>query len=118
MFSPYYAWSRRRGRGDPLQHCAVNVALYGRPKGWAMTERGRSAVWRDATQLRIGPSLLHWDGTCLTIDIAEVTAPLPSRLRGTVRVHPAALTGRRSTWTRRASTGGRRSPPAPGWRSR
>ena len=59
-----------------------------------MTERGRSALYRDATQLRIGPSLLHWDGGGLTIDLAEVTAPLPSRLRGTVRVHPAALTNR------------------------
>ena len=26
VFSPYYAWS---GRRDPLNHCAVNVALYG-----------------------------------------------------------------------------------------
>ncbi len=89
MFSPFYAWSRRRGRGDPEQHCALNVALYGRPKRWAMTERGRHAVYRDATQLRIGPSLLHWDGDALAIDIDEVTAPLPARIRGTVRVHPA-----------------------------
>ena len=26
VFSPYYAWT---GRRDPLNHCAVNVALYG-----------------------------------------------------------------------------------------
>ena len=56
-----------------------------------MTERGRSALYRDATQLRIGPSLVRWDGDCLVIDIEEVTAPLPSRLRGQVRVHPGAL---------------------------
>ena len=72
-----------------------------------MTERGRTALHRDATTLSIGPSALHWDGTQLTIDIAEVTAPLPSRLRGTVRVTPAAVTGRtfnldqagRHTWS-------------------
>ena len=94
MFSPFYAWSRRRGIGDPHQHCSLNVALYGRPKRWAMTERGRQALYRDATQLRIGPSLVHWDGASLVIDIDEITAPFPSRLRGTVRVHPGALTGR------------------------
>ena len=59
-----------------------------------MTERGRAALTRDATHLAIGPSALHWDGDFLSIDITEVTAPLPSRLRGTVRVHPEALTGR------------------------
>ena len=58
-----------------------------------MTERGRTALQRDATLLTIGPSALHWDGNCLTIDIAEVTAPLPTRIRGVVRVHPLALTG-------------------------
>ena len=47
VFSPYYAWARRR---DPLDHCAVNVALYG-PHGtlWAMTERKRGAVRWAAT---------------------------------------------------------------------
>ena len=29
VFSPYYAWARRRGPADPLNHCALNVALYG-----------------------------------------------------------------------------------------
>jgi len=98
VFSPYYAWSRRawsrgRGGGDPLQFCALNAVLYGRPRRWAMTER--SAVDRGARHLAIGPSALHWDGDALTIDIDEVTAPIPSRLRGKVRVHPSAITGRR-----------------------
>ena len=94
MFSPYYAWSRRRGRGDPENHSALNVALYGRPRGWAMTERGRGSLQRDAAGLSIGRSSLGWDGTVLTIDIDETTAPIPSRLRGTVRVYPGATTGR------------------------
>ena len=103
MFSPFYAWSRRSllkgdlskgGAGDPEHHCCLNVALYGRPRRWAMTERGRGALDRGAGHLSIGPSALRWDGDTLTIDIEEVTAPLPSRLRGTVRVRPGALTGR------------------------
>ena len=97
MFSPFYKWSRGHGSGDPLQFCALNAVLYGRPRRWAMTERGSAAVDRSATHLSIGPSALRWDGTTLTIDIDEVTAPLPSRLRGKVRVHPAAVTGRRFT---------------------
>ena len=94
VFSPFYAWSRRRGSGAAHEHCALNVALYGSPRRWAMTERGSKALQRDATHLAIGPSALHWDGTCLVIRVDEVTAPLPSRVRGEVRVHPAALTGR------------------------
>ena len=57
-----------------------------------MTER--AAATRDATHLSIGPSALRWDGDCLVIRIDEVTMPVPSRLRGEVRVHPAALTRR------------------------
>ncbi len=94
MFSPYYALSRRFGAGDPLQHCALNVALYGDTRAWAMTERGSAAVCRTATELAIGPSALRWDGDSLRIDIAERTLPFGRRLRGTVRVRPEALTGR------------------------
>lgn len=59
-----------------------------------MTERGRSAVRRSEGSLTIGPSALEWDGSGLTIWIDEVTAPIPSRIRGLVRVHPAALVER------------------------
>ena len=95
VFSPYYAWARAHGEGDPLNHCALNVALYGRDrKRWAMTERGRGHVGRASSSLAIGPSLLTWDGDALTIRIDEVTAPAPSRIRGVVRVYPKALTSR------------------------
>ena len=91
MFSPYYAWS---GWADPLDHCAVNVALYGGGGGrWSMTERGREALRRDKAELSIGPSSLTWDGDTLTARFDEVTAPLPSRIRGTVRLRPEALVG-------------------------
>jgi len=108
VFSPYYAWSCRRGTADPLRHCALNVALYGRgSRRWTLTERGRAAVQREATWLSIGPSTLAWDGTALVARIDEVTAPLPSRVRGVVRVHPVQLEDRamaldaagRHTWS-------------------
>ena len=35
---------------------------------------------------------MHWNGTCLNVDIDEVTVPLPGRLRGRVCLHPGALT--------------------------
>ncbi len=88
VFSPYYAWS---GWADPLNHCAVNVALYSAKGGrWAMTERGRKALRQEANTLSIGPSRLRWDDDALVIDFDEITAPIPSRLRGTLRLHPSA----------------------------
>lgn len=94
MFSPYYALARRRGAGDPLHHCALNVALYGDARRWALTERGRHAVARDAGSLAIGPSALAWDGTTLTVRIDETSIPLPRPVRGVVRVHPGVVTAR------------------------
>ena len=94
MFSPYYAWTRRRGGGIPQQHVALNAVLYGRRKRWAMTERGAAALDVGARHLAIGPSRLDWDGSALTVQLDEVTVPWPTRLRGTIRVHPAALPGR------------------------
>lgn len=93
VFSPYYALARRRrpGAADPHAHCAVNVALYGDRRRWTMTERGASALQRDAHSLRIGPSRLHWDGAALTIDLDEIGAPLPMRVRGSVRLHAPSL---------------------------
>jgi len=92
VFSPYYALARRRGGADPSNHCALNVALYGATgKRWSLTERGRGDLHRERSALRIGPSALAWDGSTLSLLIDEVTVPLPSRIRGTVRLHPTAL---------------------------
>jgi carotenoid 1,2-hydratase len=57
-----------------------------------MTERGRGSLSRTASTLTIGRSTLAWDGSSLLVEIDEVTAPLPSRIRGRVRLHPAAVT--------------------------
>jgi carotenoid 1,2-hydratase len=92
VFSPYYAWA---GRRDPLNHCALNVALYG--KGghrWAMTERRKSAVARSEGAFVLGPSALRWDGGRLRVEIDEPTVPMPGRIRGVVTLEPSALTGR------------------------
>lgn len=84
VFSPYYAWS---GRGDPENHCAVNIALYRNGAHlWAMTERGRAALARSSDHVRIGPSAAHWDGDALRVAFDEWTAPLPGRLRGEIIV--------------------------------
>lgn len=95
VFSPYYAWARRRQGAeavDPLNHCGLNVALYGRGgKRWSLTERGRAALSRDASHLAIGPSRLHWDQDALVIDIKERGMPIPHRLLGRVRLYPEAL---------------------------
>lgn len=97
VFSPWYAAAHRRGPADPQNHCCLNVALYGSPRRWAMTDRRRGALSRGADYLQIGPSRLDWDGETLTIHINEVTAPIPSRLTGTVRVRPRALGQREFT---------------------
>jgi len=92
VFSPYYAAARRLGIDDPENHCALNVALYGRSsKRWTLTERTRTDLHRSTDTLRIGPSRLEWDGDVLTAFIEEVTVPFPSRVIGSVRVHPTAL---------------------------
>jgi carotenoid 1,2-hydratase len=92
VFSPYY---KKSGRGDPLNHSSLNVALYGPQHRWVMTERGRGAVARDASNLEIGPSAVHWDGEALTIDIVEgdtrLFVPWQRPVVGRVRVFPEAL---------------------------
>ncbi|PKU23717.1 hypothetical protein [Telmatospirillum siberiense] len=88
-FSPYYAWA---GRRDPLNHCCINVALYGQSAGrWAMTERARDAVERTPASLRIGPSVLVWRDGALAIGVDELAFPVPRRIRGTIRMSPKAL---------------------------
>ena len=91
MFSPYYRSAQARGQGDPANHCALNVALYGGKRRWTMTERGRDSMERDATHFTIGPSELRWNGEWLEIEIREFGMPLPWPVQGRVRVHPGSL---------------------------
>lgn len=60
-----------------------------------MTERGRSTVTSDASNLEIGPSAVRWDGEALEIIIEErdkrLFNPIQRPVRGRVRVIPEAL---------------------------
>jgi carotenoid 1,2-hydratase len=95
VFSPYYARQRRLGPSDPLEHCALNVALYGRPvKRWALTERTRADVERAADGLRIGSSTLQWSGERLHFDIDERSAVFGRSMVGEVIVTPLMQTER------------------------
>lgn len=53
-----------------------------------MTERGRHSVRRAEDSFTIGPSNLRWDGDTLVITIDEISAPIPRRVKGTIRVTP------------------------------
>ena len=91
VFSPYYKWRRRQGPADPMDHCAMNVALYGPgARRWTMTERPSCGLQRTQERLKIGPSSMTWDGTSLVIDLREIAVPWPSPVRGRVRVTPQA----------------------------
>jgi carotenoid 1,2-hydratase len=94
VFSAYY---KRSGRGDPLDHSALNVALYGPRARWTMTERARSTVARDADTLVLGPSAVRWDRDALVIDIEErdkrLGIPWQRRVAGRVRVVPEVVNG-------------------------
>jgi carotenoid 1,2-hydratase len=55
-----------------------------------MTERGARHVVPAGPSLAIGPSSLVWHDDTLTVTIDELTAPWPSRIRGTVRLQAPA----------------------------
>lgn len=88
VFSPYYAKSRALGPSDPLQFCAMNVALYERGrKLWALTERASDEVERSSDRLRIGTSTVRrTEEGSLLFDLQERTSPFGSPLRVSVRV--------------------------------
>ena len=56
-----------------------------------MTERSSQALDHGPRHFRVGPSALHWDGEALTIDLDEITNPIPSRIRGQVTVRPKRI---------------------------
>jgi len=95
VFSPYYVQSRARGHGDPDDHCALNVALYGRGvRRWTLTERVKASLQQGRTALQIGPSAVAWTGSALNFAIDERAVPIPRAVRGTVRVEPVSMCDR------------------------
>ena len=92
VFSPYYAWANRKEPADANDYCALNVAIYSPgKKRWTMTERGGKWIYRDQNTFQIGPSQLHWDGSRLTIDIAERAIPFGQKVIGKIRLYPQQL---------------------------
>ncbi len=83
VFSPYYAW---KNWADPGDHCAINMALYGPPQRWSMTERRRQDTRRTATRYETGNSRVQLVDGGLEVDFDEIGAPFPRRVRGRVRV--------------------------------
>jgi carotenoid 1,2-hydratase len=84
VFSPYYLKARQSGPVDPHNHCAINVALYGKQRRWAMTERRSDMLERSANTFRVGPSDMQWRDGALVINIEETCAWLPFKLRGQI----------------------------------
>jgi carotenoid 1,2-hydratase len=96
VFSPFYAAARARagGRADPLDHCSMNVALYGPSRSsWSPTERGRAAITRREDHLAIGPSSIRWQGGALVVEFDEITAVSGERVAGRVRLFPGDAPG-------------------------
>lgn len=58
-----------------------------------MTDRGEAALRQTADRLSVGPSHMAWENGALVIDIDEMTVPHLDRLRGRIRLRPAAVTG-------------------------
>lgn len=99
VFSPYYARARARSRwkmADPLEHCAINVAMYGPDKAtWVLSEYGPTAVERTAQRFGVGGSSMGWEGDALVVRFDERTAVFGRRVAGVVRLHPSALPAER-----------------------
>lgn len=90
VFSPRYAAAARRG-ARPLDHCAVNCAVYreGRRVAWAFTEHAGAEV--GGGRLRIGGSRFAYHaGGGVEIVVAERTAPWGRPVRVELALEPAA----------------------------
>ncbi len=87
VFSPYYARARKRGSTPASAHCAVNVALYGAPWRWCMTERTDASMRRSTDQLSLGKSYIRVDDGKLSVSIDEISVPFPLRVRGRLTIN-------------------------------
>ena len=92
VFSPYYFRARQRGPASPESYTSINVCLY-RPGGdrWAMTERSRRSLVRNARSFRVGSSQLAWEDGRLVGAIEERSAPFARRMVGKIELKPRVL---------------------------
>ncbi len=91
VFSPYYFAARRRGPAEPMDFCALNVAVHG-PGGSAFvyTEWPPGEVHRTADHLGIGRSFLEWRGDHLAAHFDDVTVPGYRPVHGRLWLYPHA----------------------------
>lgn len=57
-----------------------------------MTDRGERALSLSQDRLQIGPSAMGWEEDGLTVEINEISTPHGQRIKGRVRILPAAVT--------------------------
>ncbi|MFY0563918.1 carotenoid 1,2-hydratase [Archangium lansingense] len=94
LFSPRYSVGARRG-ALPLEHCAVNFALYHRStrRRWVLSEYPRAAVQvqQEGRVLHIGRSVLEYglDGT-VRMEVDERCAPFGGAVRARLVLEPQA----------------------------
>ena len=93
MFSPFYLRARQaaaaEARVDPLDHCGINVAVYGGGQDlWVLSEYGRGDVTRAAAGMQVGGSQIGWEGDVLVVRFDERAAVGGRRCTGVVRLWP------------------------------
>jgi carotenoid 1,2-hydratase len=92
LFSARYSAGVHRG-ARPLEHCAVNFALYhqGVRRRWVLSEYPAASVQRRGRALRIGRSLFEYapDGT-VRMEVDERCAPFGGAVRARLVLEPQA----------------------------
>jgi carotenoid 1,2-hydratase len=93
LFSPRYSVAARRG-GLPLEHCAVNFALYrqGARLCWVLSEYPRVEL-EAASRLRIGGSTLSYEDGAVRMQVEERTAPWGRPVRARLVLEPMTALG-------------------------
>lgn len=91
VFSPAFARARARGEAHPLRHSTMNVALYGRPSGFALTERREHEVFREPRCLRIGESTVTASENEVRVSLRERAAIGGSVIVGMLIVRPNSI---------------------------
>ena len=86
VFSPYYARARKKQNTPANEHCAINVALYGSPWRWCMTERGANSLNTNKNQLSVGKSQFLLDGNTLRVKIDEISTPTLTKVQGEITI--------------------------------
>jgi carotenoid 1,2-hydratase len=95
VFSPYYYSARQRGRGDPRQFCAINIASYGpRANAWSMTERCARQLHTTPDLMRVGKNAVRKRDASVQIAIDDRTMPWLRRISGDINITAEHSSGR------------------------